>query len=348
MAIPKVSPLQPKVDKGSKAGGKEFVDKYEMASRYIYHVLKIMNGTCSLKNRYLSLYMNIFYCQKIYKSLNNKNLFFYFFLSVVSMIRILFLYSNCTSFEGRTNPIRMHKHNVNDMIYKHEIEQVLRQRNPNKYAGCSEGSAPARFETVLQCQVVVNDFRWLWRAEELNLIQTSRDPDSVKSYETKYENVKPGTLIKMMWGQIEHFLDDQTENDILKIVRDSYKRLVNEDFRHVYKTENIIQLLRIRGYSYFNIDNGNDFCRVFGPELFNDLKTKNWLVTKNRGPIHPHPVTVVRKPVKGNCGNHKQQKRKIENTKQKHKQTTETTIYAVRRDIFYQIAQLQTSERKFW
>ena len=159
------------------------------------------------------------------------------------MIRVLFLYSNCTSFEGRTKPIRMHKHNVNDMIYEHEMEHVLRQRNANKYAGCSEGNEPAKFETVLQCQVVVNDFRWLWRAEELNLIQTSRDPDSAMPYETKYENVKPGTLIKMMWGQMEHFLDDQTENDILKIVRDSYKRLVNGDFRHLYKTKLLPNIL---------------------------------------------------------------------------------------------------------
>ena len=60
MAIPKVSPLQPKMDKGSKSGGKEVVDKYEMASKYIYHVLKIINGTCSQKTRYLNLFMNMF------------------------------------------------------------------------------------------------------------------------------------------------------------------------------------------------------------------------------------------------------------------------------------------------
>ena len=139
-------------------------------------------------------------------------------------------------FDGRINPIRS-KYTATDMIYEHEVEYILRQRTPNKYASCSERNKTAKFETVLQCQVVVNDFRWLWRAEELNLIQTSLQPDSPTSYETKHKDVKAGTLIKMMWGQIEHFLDDQTENEILKIVRDSYKRLVNDAYTIIYQTE---------------------------------------------------------------------------------------------------------------
>ena len=109
-------------------------------------------------------------------------------------------------------------------IYEHEIEQVLRERTPNKYAECSERNKSANFETVLQCQVVVNDFRWLWRAEKLNLIQTSLDSNSPKSNEINNKSLKAGTLVKMMWGQIEHLLDGQTENEVLNTLKDSYKR----------------------------------------------------------------------------------------------------------------------------
>ena len=127
--------------------------------------------------------------------------------------------------DGRVDPI-MKTSNEEDMVYDHEVKYVLRERTPNKYAECSERNKSANFETVLQCQVVVNDFRWLWRAEELNLIQTSLDPNSEKSYEIKHKDVKAGTLIKMMWGQIEHYLEGKTEAEILKIVKGSYERLV--------------------------------------------------------------------------------------------------------------------------
>ena len=109
-------------------------------------------------------------------------------------------------------------------IYEHEVEHVLRERTPNKYAECSERNKSTNFETVLQCQVVVNDFRWLWRAKELNLIQSSFDSNTPKSYENNHNGVKAGTLVKMMWGQMEHLLDGQTENEVLNTLKDSYKR----------------------------------------------------------------------------------------------------------------------------
>ena len=45
------------------------------------------------------------------------------------------------------------------------------------------------------------------------------------------------------------------------------------------------------------------FCRVFGSKLYKDLKKKKWLLTKNRAPIHPHPVNIERKPPTFSKGN---------------------------------------------
>ena len=39
-----------------------------------------------------------------------------------------------------------------------------------------------------------------------------------------HKSVKAGTLVKMMWGQMEHLLDGQTENEVLNTLKDSYKR----------------------------------------------------------------------------------------------------------------------------
>ena len=78
MAIAHMSPLYPKTVKGSKAGGEKLIDKYDVAAQYIHHVLKIINGTCSQKTRYVNLLKDILCDSKI------KSVFFNFLLYVLS------------------------------------------------------------------------------------------------------------------------------------------------------------------------------------------------------------------------------------------------------------------------
>ena len=110
-------------------------------------------------------------------------------------------------------------------MYNHEIEYVLRERTPTELLESSINRKNSfKFEIVLQCKLVVNDFRWLSRAEELNLIQTKSDTNGKTSHEVKHKNLEADTLVEMMWGQIEHFLHEKNEKEILKVVPDSYMR----------------------------------------------------------------------------------------------------------------------------
>ena len=115
--------------------------------------------------------------------------------------------------------------NTEHKVYNHEIEYVLRDRTPDELLKSSINRKKSfKYEIVLQCKLVVNDFQWLSRAEELNLIQTRSDTNGKTSHEVKHKNLEADTLVEMMWGQIKHFLHEKSEKEILNVVTDSYMR----------------------------------------------------------------------------------------------------------------------------
>ena len=115
------------------------------------------------------------------------------------------------------------------MVYESEIGYVLRERTSNKFYVCpNERYNSAAFDTVLQCQVAVNDFYWLSRAQELNLLQTSKNPTGETLYEMNHKDANAERLVKMMMGQIEHTMANRDEKDIFNTIQEVYKRLVND------------------------------------------------------------------------------------------------------------------------
>ena len=141
---------------------------------------------------------------------------------------IWFDYSKCTSFVGAFEATER-KSNTEDVVYESEIGYVLRKRPSNKFYECpNERYNSAAFDTVLQCQVAVNDFHWLSRAQELNLLQTPKNTNGETSYEMNHKDADAGRLLKMMMGQIEHSMVGGAEKDIFSTVQEVYKRLVND------------------------------------------------------------------------------------------------------------------------
>ena len=167
-----------------------------------------------------------------------------FFCSLIYIVSNNF---DCLSFFVRYSEVKdanidNHiKDEPNLKIYDHErIERLDTGGNRLNPDGCLKERDNAKEGAILGCHEIVKDFRFLHISERNHLAKATVGVGAVNSSESKstspisehlnenllFEKMRPGTVMKMLFHQIEHNRDSHSYHDSPLILDTTYSRYV--------------------------------------------------------------------------------------------------------------------------
>ena len=126
-------------------------------------------------------------------------------------------------------------------IYDHErFEQLDTGRNRLNPDGCIKESDNAKEGAILGCQEIVKDFRFLHYSERNHLAKATVGVGAINTSESKltdlvsehlnenlhFKKMRPGTVMKMLFNQIEHNRNHYSYHDCPSILDSTYSKYV--------------------------------------------------------------------------------------------------------------------------
>ena len=126
-------------------------------------------------------------------------------------------------------------------IYNHErIERLDTGGNRLNPGDCVKERVNGKEDAILGCHEIVKDFRFLHNSERNHLAKATVGVGEVNSSESKstslvsehlnenlpFEKIRPGTVMKMLFHQIEHSRDPHSYHDSPLILDSTYSRYV--------------------------------------------------------------------------------------------------------------------------
>ena len=126
-------------------------------------------------------------------------------------------------------------------IYDHErIERLDTGGNRLNPGDCIKERDNSKEDAILGCHEIVKDFRFLHNSERNHLAKATVGVGAVNSSESKstspisehlnenllFEKMRPGTVMKMLFHQIEHNRDHYSYHDSPLILDSTYSRYV--------------------------------------------------------------------------------------------------------------------------
>ena len=126
-------------------------------------------------------------------------------------------------------------------IYDHErIERLDIGGNRLSPSDCIKELDNVKEDAILGCHEIVKDFRFLYNSERNHLAKANVGVGAVNSSESistsldsehlnenlLFEKIRPGTVMKMLFHQIEHNRDHYSNHDSPLILDSTYSRYV--------------------------------------------------------------------------------------------------------------------------
>ena len=126
-------------------------------------------------------------------------------------------------------------------IYDHErLERLDTGVNRLNPGGCIKERDNAKEGAILGCHEIVKDFRFLFNSERNHLAKATAGVGVVNTSESKstslfsehlnknlpFEKMRPGTVMKMLFHQIEHSRDHYSHRDSPSILDSTYLKYV--------------------------------------------------------------------------------------------------------------------------